>query len=792
MDDGKKGVGVSIVIPARNEPLCVHRAFTKRGGSVMVRPETRENHSWVMETVLSARAGLPEAEIIVVDDASCGENKNCCAGIVGKGLADRLITNDRNMGVGASRNIGIAAAKYDNLIVEDSHVTQKEPDALGNLIYHAIQDNSFAVCYAHTDISEKPKNGGHFIFMRGKYLGWQYGAPTDADRFPIQVPNGGCYAFTRELYDHLQLWPTLDGTFGHNPVTKGLMCYFTDTRAIVYKDAPIYHRYGGIGYSFDTRSQWFNACRAYAVIFSETTYKSFWRPILGRVLGIEHVDRVWADPKVTEERERFAPKKKHTDAEFFRECLDAPCVDTDGGVTFVPRVSIIVPGWNEHDRIAETCKSIRESTKFDPDIIVIDDGSDTPYKDLKVEASEEPKTLQQFIMETAENPPEGIKGKAGNRRGVILHRNPKRLGLPASRNIGLGIAEKLGAHIGMLSDGHVIWTDETVMHLSESAEETGGIVAASFANWSDHPDEAVKKVYGADLVLRKSRGLGASYIRKEPDADLSPVKHIIGSVYAFKMDTMRKLGGFYELPIEGAWWGCAEALLTLRCFFWGIPIHVDKRSFVKHMLHKDRTVPSEPLKARMALLHLIAFTPSTYLNIFRPALKGWNREGSGERVLPDYYLSQTIKFSKRKVKTEREFFETYLPELLPQWLKLGIEDEQLYPDWQKSVSGALVVELPATENLDGWEILTCCNRQPNAMIARLGNKTFMMLGANMPQLQEFRTICISDIKYCPFCDNHVSLDEAKWSEPGEVNITPGFKAVLHNMQKNFTNGGKDA
>ncbi len=365
---------VSVVIPVRNE-LPVPEKFLH---------ELKETPcSWAVLTARQALKDLPDAEVILVDDASDGKyqqggEEDCLKNAPGEVI---IVRNAENEGVGASRNRGIRdVATNDLLLVLDAHVFPEEPGAYQNLVRHAAEEEIFAVCQVVTLHHRSRKNGAHFLFMRDRYLGWQYGPRQEKESYPIQVPNGGCYAFQRGVYDHLGLWPTTAGTFGHNPVTKGLMCYFTDTQAILYKDSPVVHRYGDVGYSHETLSQWRNACRVYAIVFSQETYERYWFPILSKALGPRYVREMWDKPSVKAERQTFWTKKCHSDIDFFRDCLEVPVIEgVSIAVARVPQVSVIIPAWDEGDELAKTVASLRKHSKFDHHIVVVDDASPKPY-----------------------------------------------------------------------------------------------------------------------------------------------------------------------------------------------------------------------------------------------------------------------------------------------------------------------------------------------------------------------------------------------------------------------------
>lgn len=734
-----------------------------------------EEGDWVRSTVANFHADIPEAEIVVVDDAS---TDGCCDGLP---EFVKIIRNEERKGVGGARNTGMDAASGDTFIVADAHVEVLEPGSLRTIVRLAKDRGAFAVPQFRSipkprkdgtpGAMKGPRWGGHFLFMRDQYLGWQYERKREEMEYPIEVPNGGCYAFTRAIRDKLGLWPTTAGLWGHNPVTKGLLCWYTDTPAILTCHAQIAHAYKAPHYVLKLEYQWQNACRTYSIVFAERTYRDYWKPILSRVLGEPYVDNMWEGTRA--ERAVFAESKRHNDVEFFAECLHAPVISYSGSVSAVPRVSVIVPCYNEGGMIKDTVESIRESNKFDHDIVVVDDAStDGCCKKLRREVDTPiAKNIQRWMHEQHELAARK-KALAGNRKGCMVLRNETRQGVSGSRNAGCE-AVKDYADILLFSDGHVIWEPDTVRRLAQTVIDTGGIVTSSFANWRERPADATKRIYGANLALRPKRGLGASYRRTEPDSDVSPVPHIIGSVYGMWQETLDAIGGW--IHIDGGQWGCAEAFVTIAAYFQGIPLNVDKRCFVRHMLTDHAKSNLKGYIQRVHLLHELPFGAELYEAIFKPVIDDLGPLERDHRYERAAYAYSEAPWSKR-IKSELDFMRDYLPEYLEQYEALSCgptaEAQPVEETTVPKVKPSQLEFVPDSTWLEGF----CCARAGFTILVDKAGTTYFMQEAY--EGESTRVMSSSGISCCPFCGTPVA--DMQMRPPA---VTLGVQTHMQHLQE---------
>ena len=128
--------------------------------------------------------------------------------------------------------------------------------------------------------------------------------------------------------------------------------------------------------------------------------------------------------------------------------------------THQPLVSIIIPCYNSHEYVTETIKSVFQQTYTNYEIIVVDDGSDRPVKDI-IDAFQSPKIRYYFR---------------------------ERLGVGATRNYAIQISA--GEYIAFL-DSDDIWLPEKLELQMAEINKTGCKWAAS---GSLRFDQSTKKI----------------------------------------------------------------------------------------------------------------------------------------------------------------------------------------------------------------------------------------------------------------------------------------------------------
>jgi cellulose synthase/poly-beta-1,6-N-acetylglucosamine synthase-like glycosyltransferase/peptidoglycan/xylan/chitin deacetylase (PgdA/CDA1 family) len=156
--------GVSVIVPAYNEAANIAATITSL-----------------------RRSDYPRFEIVVVDDGSTDRTAEIVARLAGPDL--RLI-RQQNAGKPAALNTGIAAARYDLLVLVDGD-TIFEPDALGKLIQPLVDPAVGAVA------------GNTKVANRRGFLGrWQH----------LEYVIG--FNLDRRMFDLARCMPTVPGAIG--------------------------------------------------------------------------------------------------------------------------------------------------------------------------------------------------------------------------------------------------------------------------------------------------------------------------------------------------------------------------------------------------------------------------------------------------------------------------------------------------------------------------------------------------------------------------------------------------
>jgi cellulose synthase/poly-beta-1,6-N-acetylglucosamine synthase-like glycosyltransferase/peptidoglycan/xylan/chitin deacetylase (PgdA/CDA1 family) len=157
--------GVSVVVPAYNEQAGIAATVT---------------------SMLASRYGGP-LEVVVVDDGSTDGTARIVAGL---GLPGVRLIRQANAGKPAALNHGVAAARFDILVLVDGD-TVFEPDALARLV-EPLQDPGVGAVSGNTKVGN-----------RGGLLGrWQH----------LEYVMG--FNLDRRMYDMLGAMPTVPGAIG--------------------------------------------------------------------------------------------------------------------------------------------------------------------------------------------------------------------------------------------------------------------------------------------------------------------------------------------------------------------------------------------------------------------------------------------------------------------------------------------------------------------------------------------------------------------------------------------------
>jgi glycosyltransferase involved in cell wall biosynthesis len=206
-------------------------------------------------------------------------------------------------------------------------------------------------------------------------------------------------------------------------------------------------------------------------------------------------------------------------------------------------LSIVIPALNEApDILQQTIQSIRDTAGGDPEIIVVDDCSDTPVV-----------TTERLI------------------------RNPVRLGTGRSRHLGAEVA----AHDTLLFlDAHMTfapgWYENVLQHISSSSNTTAYCGVCVGLNEQNRDISAAKgRYYGAKLVLydeSKKTILEGKWIPEVKDKDRYELSCMMGALYFVPKQMYFKVRGFSDLKM----WGSLEPCLSTKIWLAGGEIRLLK------------------------------------------------------------------------------------------------------------------------------------------------------------------------------------------------------------------------
>ena len=280
--------------------------------------------------------------------------------------------------------------------------------------------------------------------------------------------------------------------------------------------------------------------------------------------------------------------------------------------------------FNEGDLLEETLRGFRSNLGPDAEILVVDDGS--------TDGCADPKRL------------------AGLADRVI--RNEQWRGIPFARNQAW---EAATGDVVVFIDAHVrVWRGD-VRSFAMQALETGHVGMACNTSWlSTHRFRNT----GGSLVWRDDcKKPVMLFGRKTPAVRFEARRDLNGMCYAFPRSVLDRIGGWVRSFRR---WGSNEAAMTLKCWFAGIPLFVDRDLLVGHYY---RTVPyPAPLEDRhwnrYALFRILLDDP-TYWLYWRPLLASFLWKPEYAQRLKEVE-AEAAAFKAVKVRTDAEFFREFL------------------------------------------------------------------------------------------------------------------------------------
>ena len=233
-----------LLLGRRGQP---HNAACRRTGASAVIPNWngRDLLERYLPSVITAMAGNPENEIIVVDNGSTDGS----ADFVRQAFPDvTLVALDRNLGFGGGSNAGFRAAKNDIVVLLNSDM-QVSPDFLAPLLEGFRDELVFAVScqiFFRDPARQREETG----LTQGW---WQDGGlkvrhridPAIGDLFPCFYGGGGSCAFDRRKFLELGGFDELLAPFYLEDTDLGYLAWKRGWKVLYQPRSIVYHEHRG-------------------------------------------------------------------------------------------------------------------------------------------------------------------------------------------------------------------------------------------------------------------------------------------------------------------------------------------------------------------------------------------------------------------------------------------------------------------------------------------------------------------------------------------------------------------
>lgn len=313
----------------------------------------------------------------------------------------------------------------------------------------------------------------------------------------------------------------------------------------------------------------------------------------------------------------------------------------------VPSATFVINTRNEGPDVAETIKSIRGNYSGRMEVIVIADGTT-----------------------------DGSCDNLGPDVRVILKDKP----------VGCGKAKSIGAKLAKYDiifhgDGHHRVIRGSIDDMARLAMAMQAIVCPCLPplrcapDEQPEPDHKIKhESYGAELKVNMLPKVDPYGSKPKGSITRTPGASFAFFCYPRKV-LIERLGGWNEYPGN---WGSQEIGLSLRAWFADVPVYCMRDVAVAHRFRswnsgknkyaKLYSTPRWQSKANSNYASRVVFAPETIERVWSSRLPVDSRV---TKALAESALDrQHAEFQKVKRRTDREFFETFAPELLKPMLPL--------------------------------------------------------------------------------------------------------------------------
>ena len=290
-----------------------------------------------------------------------------------------------------------------------------------------------------------------------------------------------------------------------------------------------------------------------------------------------------------------------------------------------------MPARQEGEQVRLTCESFLAAGV--DEIIVIDDGStDGSCKSL----------------------PDRVK--------VI--RNEKPVGVGRARNQGAAAAT---GNVLIFADAHERAL-ASLRPFAQASLDRGAILCAAvkpLEGGSKGPGgKRAWTGYGARKILDKDAvAYKEGWILKRPEERYSPLDALIGACYAVPREVFDRMGGW----IETRQWGYNEQAFSIKAWFCGVPMLVDRDTVIRHEFKRRFKYPCSRSGSQLNRwhVHAVLFDAETFESLWAPRFAkafGGKVEAMARALLAEPSVQAEIAdFRRRKIRTDAEFLGAFPP-----------------------------------------------------------------------------------------------------------------------------------
>ena len=292
-----------------------------------------------------------------------------------------------------------------------------------------------------------------------------------------------------------------------------------------------------------------------------------------------------------------------------------------------PRISVVITAYNEGDEVLRTIESVRENTRSEHEILLVDDGST-----------------------------DGCC-TAGNLGNARLLRHESRMGVGYSRDRASDAAR---GDVLVYLDGHQRIGPNCLDRCAELALERTAVVTPDICGFDDEV-----RLHGADfIVCPKRKYFAAEWKERIPRENVNRISSLRAPAYVVPREIYPTLR--WSTKLRG--WGGSEAAISLKAFFAGVQILHLCGPLVQHRFKKTfhYGVCWPEVWRNHAIIARICFDDRTWQDYWLPEVFRAHLTDEARRELEsDAIRIEHEEFAKHKTRGDREFWTRLVFESVP-------------------------------------------------------------------------------------------------------------------------------